>query len=116
MAVTFDGVFNGEQGLSVPVEPPPLALGPYFPLRAVAAWLTGAAALLVMLLLANLIRSRYGRTFRAVRDDEVAARLAGIHVARTQVLAFVVSAATAGLGGGVARGARAERLARARSR
>ena len=38
---------------------------------------------------------------RAVRDDEVAARLAGIHVARTQVLAFVVSAACAGLGGGL---------------
>jgi branched-chain amino acid transport system permease protein len=38
---------------------------------------------------------------RAVRDDEVAAQLAGIHVARTQVLAFVVSAACAGLGGAV---------------
>ena len=36
---------------------------------------------------------------RAVRDDEVAARLAGIDVARTKVLAFVVSAAPAGLGG-----------------
>jgi branched-chain amino acid transport system permease protein len=38
---------------------------------------------------------------RAVRDDEVAAQLAGIHVARTQVLAFVVSAACAGLGGAI---------------
>ncbi|MFC4019275.1 branched-chain amino acid ABC transporter permease [Micromonospora sp. GCM10011542] len=99
LTVTFDGVFNGEQGLSVPVEPPPLALGPYFPYERWQLWLTGAATLLALLLLANLVRSRYGRTFRAVRDDEVAARLAGIHVARTQVLAFVVSAATAGLGG-----------------
>lgn len=54
-----------------------------------------------MLLLANLVRSRFGRSVRAVRDDEVAARLAGIHVARTQVLAFVVSAGCAGLGGGL---------------
>ncbi|MGW5557101.1 branched-chain amino acid ABC transporter permease [Micromonospora sp. NPDC003944] len=99
LAVTFDGVFNGEQGLSVPVEPPPLSLGAYFPYERWQLWVTGAATLLALLLLANLIRSRYGRTFRAVRDDEVAARLAGIHVARTQVLAFVVSAATAGLGG-----------------
>ena len=38
-----------------------------------------------MLLLANLVRSRFGRSFRAVRDDEVAAQLSGIHVARTQV-------------------------------
>ncbi|MEV1146039.1 branched-chain amino acid ABC transporter permease [Micromonospora sp. NPDC049799] len=99
LTVTFDGVFNGEQGLSVPVEPPPLGLGPYFPYERWQFWIAAAVTLLVLLLLANLVRSRYGRTFRAVRDDEVAARLAGIHVARTQVLAFVVSAATAGLGG-----------------
>ncbi|MFC0505577.1 branched-chain amino acid ABC transporter permease [Micromonospora costi] len=99
LTVTFDGVFNGEQGLSVPVEPPPLALGPYFPYERWQLWVAGAATLLALLLLANLVRSRYGRMFRAVRDDEVAARLAGIHVARTQVIAFVVSAATAGLGG-----------------
>ena len=36
VTITFDGVFNGDQGLSVLVEPPPLALGPYFPLRALA--------------------------------------------------------------------------------
>jgi branched-chain amino acid transport system permease protein len=36
-----------------------------------------------------------------VRDDEVSAELAGIHVARTQVLAFVISAACAGLAGGL---------------
>nr|WP_238162273.1 branched-chain amino acid ABC transporter permease [Micromonospora endolithica] len=99
LAVTFDGVLNGEQGLSVPVEPPPLALGAYFPYERWQLWIAAGTTLLVLLLLANLVRSRYGRTFRAVRDDEVAARLAGIHVARTQVLAFVVSAGTAGLGG-----------------
>nr|WP_231922388.1 branched-chain amino acid ABC transporter permease [Micromonospora krabiensis] len=101
LTVTFDGVFNGEQGLSVPVEPPPLALGPTFPYERWQLWIAAAGALLALLLLANLVRSRYGREFRAVRDDEVAARLAGIHVARTQVIAFVVSAATAGLGGGL---------------
>jgi branched-chain amino acid transport system permease protein len=99
LTVTFDGVLNGEQGLAVPVEPPPAALGPYFPYERWQLWVAAAATLLALLLLANLVRSRYGRTFRAVRDDEVAARLAGIHVARTQVLAFVVSAAGAGLGG-----------------
>ena len=56
-------------------------------------------ALLTMLLLANLTHGRFGRAMRAVREDEVGARLAGIDVARTKVLAFVVSAATAGLGG-----------------
>ena len=82
-------------------EPPPEALGLDFPYEQWQAWLADRPALLVLLLLANLVRSRFGRDLRAVRDDEVAARLAGIHVARTQVLAFVVSAACAGLGGGV---------------
>jgi branched-chain amino acid transport system permease protein len=36
-----------------------------------------------------------------VRDDEVAAAVAGLHVARLQVIAFVVSAACAGLAGGL---------------
>jgi branched-chain amino acid transport system permease protein len=34
-----------------------------------------------------------------VRDDETAAKLAGVGVARTQIMAFVVSAACAGLAG-----------------
>jgi branched-chain amino acid transport system permease protein len=101
VATTFDGVFNGEQGLTVAVPPPPAALGASFPYERWQAWLALAGALLTMLVLANLVRSRFGRSLVAVRDDEVAARLAGIHVARTQVLAFVVSAACAGLGGGL---------------
>ena len=51
------------------------------------------------MLLANLKRSRFGRDFRAVRDDEVAAALAGINVARNRVTAFVLSGACAGLAG-----------------
>lgn len=99
LTVTFDGTFNGGQGLSVPVAPPPLALGPYFPYERWQLWLVSAATLLTLLLLRNLVRSRYGRSFRAVRDDEVAASLVGLPVARIRVLAFVVSAAPAGLGG-----------------
>jgi branched-chain amino acid transport system permease protein len=34
-----------------------------------------------------------------VRDDEIAASLTGIHVARTKVVAFAISAGCAGLGG-----------------
>jgi branched-chain amino acid transport system permease protein len=97
----YASVFNADQGLSVYVEPPPAALGPYFPAGRWQAWIAVICAVLVLLLLANLTRSRFGRAFKAVRDDEVAAQLAGIHVARTQVLAFVISAACAGLGGGV---------------
>lgn len=96
---TWDSTFNSDQGLSVAVDPPPLTLGYDFPYERWQAWLAWAGALLTLLFLANLIGSRFGRNLMAVRDDEVAARLAGINVARTQVMAFVVSAACAGLGG-----------------
>jgi branched-chain amino acid transport system permease protein len=57
------------------------------------------ATVVTLVLLGNLVHSRVGRSWRAVRDDEVAAQLAGLPVARLQVIAFVVSAACAGLGG-----------------
>ncbi len=51
--------------------------------------------------MANLFRSRTGRAMRLMRENDVAAELAGVHLARSRVLAFVVSAACAGLGGGL---------------
>ena len=97
----FSGVFKGDQGLSVPVNPVPASLGAVFPYELWGAWFSIAAVAIVLVVLANLTRSGFGRKMRAVRDDEVAASLAGIHVARTQVITFVVSAACAGVGGGL---------------
>jgi branched-chain amino acid transport system permease protein len=92
---------GGGNGLTVPTKPPPLRLGETFPLERWQAWICGLCLVVTLFLLANLQASRVGRHMRAVRDDEVAAALSGVDVARTQVLAFVVSAACAGLGGGL---------------
>ncbi|MEU4559776.1 branched-chain amino acid ABC transporter permease [Actinoplanes sp. NPDC023936] len=92
---TFDETFNSDQGLSVVLDPPPGTI----PMERWQAWLCWAGALVTVLVLAMLVRGRFGRDLRAVRDDETAAKLAGINVARTQVLAFVVSAVCAGLSG-----------------
>jgi branched-chain amino acid transport system permease protein len=98
LADQYAGVFGGDQGLSVSINTPAF-LGPTFPPTRWLAWVTCAGALVTLVLLANLGRSRIGRSWRAVRDDEVAASLSGLNVARLQILAFVVSAACAGLGG-----------------
>jgi branched-chain amino acid transport system permease protein len=98
LANQYAGVFGGDQGLSTSINTPAF-LGPTFPPTRWLAWVTCAGALITLVLLANLGRSRVGRSWRAVRDDEVAASLAGLNVARLQILAFVVSAACAGLGG-----------------
>ena len=60
-----------------------------------------AAAVIVLWFLANVSRSRIGRSLRAVRDDEISASLSGLSVPRLQVLAFVISAGCAGLAGGL---------------
>jgi branched-chain amino acid transport system permease protein len=94
IADKWPATFGGDQGLTTTVPTAPGSLS--------AEWLAQIqiiGALVVMVLVANLLRSRYGRAFRAVRDDEVAASLAGIHVARTKVMAFAISAGCAGLGG-----------------
>jgi branched-chain amino acid transport system permease protein len=46
-----------------------------------------------------LARGRAGRTFRAVRDSEVAAASSGIDLARTKTLAFALSGVYAGVAG-----------------
>lgn len=51
--------------------------------------------------LARLQRSRVGRAFEAIREDEVAASLMGIDVARHKLFAFVLGATIAGVAGGL---------------
>jgi branched-chain amino acid transport system permease protein len=98
LAYVYPGVFGGDQGLNV-VFTTPAFLGVNFPLSRWQAWVCSAVALVTLVLLANLGRSRVGRDWRAVRDNEVAAALAGVNVARARVLAFVVSATCAGMAG-----------------
>jgi branched-chain amino acid transport system permease protein len=58
------------------------------------------ALVIVFLLVHGLLRrSHFGWAFRALRDDEVAAELAGVDVARYRVYAALIGAAMLGLAG-----------------
>jgi ABC-type branched-chain amino acid transport system, permease component len=46
-----------------------------------------------------LINSSYGRAFKAIRDDEIAAEAMGINLAMHKQLSFVISSFFAGIGG-----------------
>ncbi len=46
-----------------------------------------------------LINSSYGRAFKAIRDDEIAAEAMGINLARHKQMSFVISSFFAGVGG-----------------
>ncbi|MCQ1999187.1 branched-chain amino acid ABC transporter permease [Arthrobacter zhaoxinii] len=98
---TFSSVLGGDQGLWITVEKRPTALRGTVSNEAWQAWLAVVCSVLVLTLLANLLHGRFGRHLRAVRDNPVAAALAGINPARTKVTAFVISSAAAGMGGGL---------------
>ena len=56
-----------------------------------------SAACIALIVL--LINSSYGRAFKAIRDDEIAAEAMGINLARTKMQAFLISSFFAGVGG-----------------
>ena len=58
-----------------------------------------ALAVLGLLFMRNLERSKFGLALRSIREDEIAAEMMGINVARYKVLAFTIGSAFAGLGG-----------------
>ena len=59
------------------------------------------SVVIVMLVLRNFTNSRFGRSCIAVRENELAGETMGINTTRIKVLAFVLSAFIAGVGGGL---------------
>ena len=56
-------------------------------------------AILSIAVIVLLIHSSYGRAFKAIRDDEVAAEAMGISLFKHKMLSFVISSFFAGVGG-----------------
>lgn len=60
---------------------------------------TGGAAILTVIIILNIIYSKYGRAMKAVRDDEDAAIAMGINTFKIKTMAFSTSAFFEGVGG-----------------
>ena len=85
---TSDESFGGTLGLSTP--------------RYDKKYLFIIAFVLVLVTLAivqNFIRSKHGRAVTAIRDNEIAAKATGINVTKYKLIAFITSAALAGVAG-----------------
>jgi branched-chain amino acid transport system permease protein len=87
---------NGSMGLAVPV---PRLFG--YPLVSDRAKFYPflAIAILAVVLTSSLLRSRFGRAFMAIKDNELAAAAVGIPTSRYFVLAFAWSGFVVGIGG-----------------
>ena len=60
-----------------------------------------AAAAAVLAVIYRMIHSNLGLNFRAVQNDELAAKSVGVRVLHVRVLAFTVASAMAGFAGGL---------------
>jgi branched-chain amino acid transport system permease protein len=60
-----------------------------------------AMAIMTIVIVRNIAVSTFGRALTAVRADEIAAEAMGVDTTRYKVLAFVISAALAGVAGGL---------------
>ncbi len=113
----FQSITNGMQGIN-PITPPSLDLwGDSISLKGFVEfigiqpdwsadyrlfyYLTLGYLTLAYVLVWNLERSRLGRAWVAIREDELAATCMGINSARAKLAALAIGAALAGLAGGL---------------
>jgi branched-chain amino acid transport system permease protein len=64
-----------------------------------STWVIWALAALTALFMFALTRSAYGRSLKAVRDNEIAAAAMGVNAARVKITSFTISSFIAGVGG-----------------
>lgn len=64
-------------------------------------WWCYGIALATIIFIALLISSSYGRAFKAIREDEIAAESMGVSLLRHKMLSFMLSAFLAAVGGGL---------------
>lgn len=102
----YDGLTHGTQGINVrpEVPEPPAFIEDWFGIHlSNDEWIYFLAlfiALVMLILAINIVRSRIGRAFVAIRDSEIAAQAMGISVPRYKTMAFAISAFYAGIAGG----------------
>ena len=65
-------------------------------------WVIMPLTVASLLFMVNVVRTREGRAFAAVRDRDVSASLLGINVARSKLMAFAVSSAVVSMSGALA--------------
>ncbi|HSR12231.1 MAG TPA: branched-chain amino acid ABC transporter permease, partial [Thermodesulfobacteriota bacterium] len=97
-------VFGGRMG----IQAPPLDLG--IPGSSFSLALAGDVQMYYLILVItiimvlgarNLMKTRVGRAFIAIRDDDIAAEVMGVNLTKYKTLSFAVSAFYAGVAGGL---------------
>lgn len=64
-------------------------------------WWTYGIALIIIIATILLINSSYGRAFKSIREDEIAAEAMGVALFKTKMTSFLIGAFFTGVGGGL---------------
>lgn len=64
-------------------------------------WWTTIGAGIVIFGVHKMMKTSYGKAFKAIRDDEIAAEAMGISLFKHKMMSFVISAVLAGISGGL---------------
>lgn len=64
-------------------------------------WWSWGLAILTIIFMEFLMKGSYGKAFKAIREDEIAARSMGINLFKHKVLSFTFGSFLAGIGGGL---------------
>jgi branched-chain amino acid transport system permease protein len=97
-AFSHFSVTGGAKGLSMP---PARLFGVSLDQSFSLYWLIMPVTLVLLLGAANLLRTRMGRAFIAVRDRDISAEVLGIPLLRTKLASFALSSFYAGVAGGL---------------
>jgi len=98
--LNWESVTRGPIGIS---GIPPLSLFGYDLISPSSIyWFSFAVMIVLALLQGRLLGSHLGRSFRAIRDDDIAARAYGLSLNRYKSLAFIFGGFAAGVSGGIA--------------
>ena len=92
----FDQITNGSYGLNKIPNFPPMLFG-LIPSLVTPFIITGVCVAFIVL----LINSSYGRAFKAIREDEIAAEAMGINLYKHKEMSFVISSFFSAIAGGM---------------
>lgn len=102
LVLIYSDVTKGLSGISFTPRSffPPLGYEvPFERVKLITYYYSWGLMAVIGFVLLLIARSRWGAIFEAIREDEAALEAAGINPAKYKVLAFMLSAATAGLAG-----------------
>lgn len=92
----FDQITNGSYGLNKIPNFPPMLWGAIPSL--ITPFIVVALCIVIMVLLIN---SSYGRAFKAIREDEIAAEAMGINLFKHKSMSFIISSFFSAVAGGL---------------